>query len=98
MFTLHAKIKPVLCDLMKVEIPYCPSLPWSVLHCGVVTEVIVGVNKYRLPQEEAVEVLTIDNTAVREKQVARLKSVRESRDSDKVGVLWCHLCSVVYLL
>ena len=47
-------------------------------------EVIVGVNKYRLPQEERVEVLSIDNTLVRQKQVARLKSVRETRDAAKV--------------
>ena len=33
------------------------------------SEVIVGVNKYRLPKEDLVEVLSIDNTAVRESQV-----------------------------
>jgi len=45
-------------------------------------EVIVGVNKYRPEQEEAVEIRDIDNTAVREAQVRRIKAVRESRDED----------------
>ena len=43
-------------------------------------EVIVGVNKYRPDTTEKVDILDIDNTAVREQQVARLKRVRASRD------------------
>ncbi len=43
-------------------------------------EVIVGVNKFRPEQEPPVEVREIDNTAVREAQIARLKRIRESRD------------------
>jgi len=39
------------------------------------SEVIVGVNKYRLEKEETVEVLAIDNTAVRQKQIEKLKKV-----------------------
>ncbi|MEM1377474.1 MAG: methylmalonyl-CoA mutase [Pseudomonadota bacterium] len=42
--------------------------------------VIVGVNKYRLDKEDEIDVLDIDNTAVRIAQVARLKRVRSSRD------------------
>lgn len=42
------------------------------------SEVIVGVNKYRLEKEETVEVLAIDNTAVREKQIEKLKKVSVS--------------------
>ena len=48
------------------------------------SEVIVGVNKYRLKEQEAVDVLCIDNTVVREKQIARIKKTRENRDSKKV--------------
>ena len=47
-------------------------------------EVIVGVNKYRPDAPETVDVLDIDNTAVRERQVARLKAVRESRNDRAV--------------
>ncbi|MFM2044012.1 MAG: hypothetical protein RLY86_2588 [Pseudomonadota bacterium] len=47
-------------------------------------EVIVGVNRYRPENPERVEVLDIDNTAVREAQIARLKRVRDSRDDRAV--------------
>jgi methylmalonyl-CoA mutase len=48
-------------------------------------EVIVGVNKYLAPEGEApLEVLQIDNDAVRESQVARLKKIRAERDEAAV--------------
>ena len=43
-------------------------------------DVIVGVNKYKLKEESQIEVLDIDNTAVREAQIARLKKLRAERD------------------
>jgi methylmalonyl-CoA mutase len=43
-------------------------------------EVIVGVNRYQLAEEPAVDILDIDNTAVREAQIRRLREVRDSRD------------------
>ncbi len=46
-------------------------------------EVIVGVNKYKVEQPEQVDVLDIDNTAVREAQIARLKQIRATRDEAK---------------
>ena len=47
-------------------------------------DVIVGVNKYRLETEDAIESRNIDNVAVRESQIARLKEIRSKRDSAKV--------------
>jgi methylmalonyl-CoA mutase len=47
-------------------------------------ETIVGVNKYRLSQEEPLEILDIDNTAVREAQLRRLRQLRAERDETKV--------------
>src|SRR5918911_1088646 len=47
-------------------------------------DVIVGVKKYRLDKEERVEIREIDNTAVREAQIARLKEIRARRDSAAV--------------
>ena len=44
-------------------------------------EIIVGVNKYQLEEEPPVDILDIDNTAVRESQVRRLHEVRQSRDN-----------------
>jgi methylmalonyl-CoA mutase len=43
-------------------------------------EVIVGVNKYRLDKEDPIDILDVDNVAVREGQVRRLKAIRASRD------------------
>ena len=45
-------------------------------------ETIVGVNKYRPADVEMVDVLDIDNTKVREQQIARLEHVRSTRDAD----------------
>ena len=47
-------------------------------------DVIVGVNKYRLGKEDAIETRDIDNAMVRENQLKRLKQVRASRDSAAV--------------
>ncbi|WP_420548895.1 methylmalonyl-CoA mutase [Curvivirga sp.] len=43
-------------------------------------EVIVGVNKYQLAQEDEMDILDIDNTAVREQQIARLERTKANRD------------------
>ncbi|APO87044.1 MULTISPECIES: methylmalonyl-CoA mutase [unclassified Marivivens] len=43
-------------------------------------EVIVGVNKYRLAKEDPIDILDIDNNAVRASQVARLEKIRGTRD------------------
>ena len=45
---------------------------------------IIGVNEYRLPHEDPIDILEIDNTAVREEQVARLKDLRAHRDEAAV--------------
>ncbi len=45
-------------------------------------ETIVGVNKYRLAREEPIDILEVDNSAVREQQIARLAMVRAERDND----------------
>ena len=47
-------------------------------------ETIVGVNKYRLDHEDPIDILEVDNTAVREQQIARLAQVRAERDATAV--------------
>jgi len=47
-------------------------------------DVIVGVNKYKLAKEDAIESRDIDNHAVRDNQIARLQQLRAARDSAKV--------------
>ena len=47
-------------------------------------EVVVGVNKYRPEGNDDVEIRAVDNTAVREQQIARLRKLRETRDDARV--------------
>ena len=47
-------------------------------------EVVVGTNKYQAENAEPVEVREIDNSAVRNAQIERLKNIRKSRDTQKV--------------
>ncbi len=47
-------------------------------------QTIVGVNKYRSDDDSAPEILKVDNTAVREAQLARLKELRANRDEAKL--------------
>jgi methylmalonyl-CoA mutase len=47
-------------------------------------DVIVGVNKYKLATQDAVEVRDIDNVKVRDAQIARLQSIKAKRDNDAV--------------
>lgn len=46
-------------------------------------DVIVGVNKYRLANEDLLETLEVDNTKVREAQIARINRVKAERDEGK---------------
>jgi methylmalonyl-CoA mutase len=47
-------------------------------------ETIVGVNKYAVSSEQEIDVLVVDNAAVREKQLARLAEVRARRNAKEV--------------
>ena len=47
-------------------------------------EVIVGVNRFELPEEAPIDVLEIDHAAVREAQIAKLEAVRATRDARAV--------------
>jgi len=46
-------------------------------------DVIVGVNKYRLAEEDEIDILDVDNHAVREAQIARIKRSKAGRDEAK---------------
>jgi methylmalonyl-CoA mutase len=47
-------------------------------------ETIVGVNKYRLDKEDPIEILEVDNTAVRLSQIKRLEELRANRNNEEV--------------
>src|SRR4029077_11284197 len=47
-------------------------------------DMIVGVNRFQLDEEPVIDVREIDNTAVREAQIARLKQIKAGRDAGRV--------------
>jgi methylmalonyl-CoA mutase len=57
-------------------------------------EVIVGVNKYRLENEEPIDILDIDNSAVRMSQIKRLEDTKRRRDHAKVREILKRLAQV----
>ncbi len=48
------------------------------------SEIIVGINKYRLEKEDPIDILAVDNTAVRESQIKRLQELRANRNEGEV--------------
>lgn len=48
-------------------------------------ETIVGVNKYRLDKEDPIEILEVDNTAVRLSQIKRIQKIKSERNEDDVS-------------
>ncbi|MFB4162836.1 methylmalonyl-CoA mutase [Alteribacillus sp. JSM 102045] len=48
-------------------------------------ETVVGINKYRLEKEDPLDILDIDNSAVRQSQIKRLEKLRAERNEDKVA-------------
>ncbi|MBN3312084.1 MUTA protein, partial [Atractosteus spatula] len=64
----------------KLRIEECAARRQARIDSG--SEVIVGVNRYRLEKEETVDVLAIDNTVVRNKQIEKLKKVKSSRNQE----------------
>ena len=47
-------------------------------------EEIIGTNKYRLDKEEPIDILEVDNSAVRDSQIKRLKKLKEERNNEAV--------------
>lgn len=66
----------------KLKIEECAADKQARIDSG--KDVIVGVNKYRLAEEAPIDILDIDNVAVREAQIKRLQKIRATRDNAKV--------------
>src|SRR5690606_21742451 len=47
-------------------------------------DLIIGVNKYQSPDEDFLDVLEVDNHAVRQGQIKRLEALKKNRDNSKV--------------
>ncbi|MDR2000601.1 MAG: methylmalonyl-CoA mutase [Zoogloeaceae bacterium] len=66
----------------KLQVEKCAAEKQARIDSG--KDVIVGVNKYKLKEEAKVDILEVDNHAVRDAQIARLKKIRATRDPAKV--------------
>jgi methylmalonyl-CoA mutase len=71
--------KAVASGLPKLRIEESAARRQAMMDRG--EEVVVGVNKYKPTREDAVEILDVDNMAVRDSQIARLTNIRASRDA-----------------
>ncbi len=80
--TLGGMTKAIETGLPKMRIEEAAARRQARIDSG--KETIVGINKYRLEQEEQLDVLMVDNQAVRESQVRRLNEVKATRDSAAV--------------
>ena len=68
--------------LPKLRIEEAAARTQARIDAGLQT--VVGVNTFRLDEEEAVEVLKVDNRAVRAQQIERLRRLRAQRDGEAV--------------
>ncbi len=79
---LGGMAKAIEAGIPKLRIEEAAARTQARIDCGQQT--LVGVNKYRPAAEEGVDVLRIDNTAVREAQCAKLAAVKARRDAGRV--------------
>jgi len=75
---LGGMTKAIEAGLPKLRIEEAAARTQARIDSGQQT--IVGINKYPLEKEDHLEVLKVDNTAVREAQIARLRELRAERD------------------
>ena len=75
---LGGMTKAIEAGLPKLRIEEAAARTQARIDSGQQT--IVGINKFRLEKEDHIEVLKVDNTAVREAQIARLRELRAERD------------------
>ncbi|MCH2170985.1 methylmalonyl-CoA mutase [Myxococcota bacterium] len=79
---LGGMTKAIAAGMPKLRIEECAARRQARVDRG--DDVIVGVNKYRLSEEEEIAVLEVDNSTVRAAQVARLTEIRATRDEGAV--------------
>jgi len=79
---LGGMAKAIETGLPKMRIEEAAARTQARIDCG--TQIIVGVNKYRLDHEDPIDILEIDNTAVRLQQEAALKELKANRDEAQV--------------
>ena len=79
---LGGMAKAIETGIPKMRIEEAAARKQARIDSGIDT--IVGINRYRLDKEDPIDILAVDNTAVRESQIKRLKELRANRDEAKV--------------
>ncbi|MDR1121318.1 MAG: methylmalonyl-CoA mutase [Dysgonamonadaceae bacterium] len=79
---LGGMAKAIETGLPKMRIEEAAARTQAKIDSG--NQTIIGVNKYRLEKEDPIDILEVDNTAVREQQIARLQELRGKRDETAV--------------
>lgn len=79
---LGGMAKAIETGIPKLRIEEAAARKQARIDSGI--EKIIGINEYRLEKEDPIEILDVDNTKVRESQIARLKELRANRDEAKV--------------
>ena len=75
-------VKAIELGLPKMQIEEAATRKQARIDSG--KEIIVGVNAFRTTSKTDIDLLEVDNTAVLQQQLARLKEIKESRNSDEV--------------
>jgi len=79
---LGGMVRAIETGLPKMKIEEAAAVRQARIDSG--KEAIIGVNRFKSEQKEPIEILDIDNTAVRQKQIANLEKLRATRDEDSV--------------
>jgi len=79
---LGGMTKAIVQGMPKLKIEACAARRQARVDRG--DDVIVGVNRYSIDEHEEIDVLDVDNEAVRDSQIKRLEAIRASRDSKAV--------------
>ena len=79
---LGGMTKAIEAGIPKMRIEEAAAKKQARIDSGVDT--IIGVNKYPSPDEDLIDTLEVDNAAVREEQIQRLKEIKNTRDNAKV--------------
>ncbi len=79
---LGGMAKAIETGIPKMRIEEAAARTQARIDSGIQT--IIGVNKYRLEHEDPIDILEVDNTAVRIQQTERLEKLRVSRDNNAV--------------
>ncbi|MFH4967146.1 methylmalonyl-CoA mutase [Gaetbulibacter sp. M240] len=80
--TLGGMTKAIEAGIPKMRIEAAAAKKQARIDSG--EDIIVGVNKYRLDQEDAISTLEVDNNTVRNQQIVRLSELKANRDAHKV--------------